>query len=70
MLTVHPQYIKDSAGKNLVILSQKEFDSLMKELEELDDIRRYDEAKKNDSGERIPMKEAFQIIEDARKGLI
>ena len=29
MITIHPQYIKDTAGKNLVILPQKEFDSLM-----------------------------------------
>lgn len=67
MLTVHPQYIKDTAGKNLVILPQNEFDSLMEELEELEDIRLYDEAKKNDTGERIPMDEAFKIIEDKRR---
>jgi len=66
MLTVHPQYIKDTAGKNLVILPQNEFDSLMEELEELEDIRLYDEAKKNDTGERIPMEEAFKMIEDKR----
>jgi hypothetical protein len=67
MLTVHPQYIKDTAGKNLVILPQQEFDDLMEELEELGDIRLYDEAKKNDTGERIPMEDAFKMIEDNRK---
>ncbi len=67
MLTVHPQYIKDTAGKNLVILPQNEFDDLMEELEELEDIRLYDEAKKNDTGERIPMNDAFKIIEANRK---
>jgi len=66
MRTVHPQYIKDTAGKNLVILPQNEFDDLMEELEELDDIRLYDEAKKNDTGERIPMEEAFKIVEAKR----
>lgn len=66
MLTVHPQYIKDTAGKNLVILPQNEFDDLMEELEELEDIRLYDEAKKNDTGERIPMEDAFKIIETKR----
>ena len=66
MLTVHPQYIKDTAGKNLVILPQNEFDDLMEELEELEDIRLYDEAKKNDTGERIPMDDAFKIIEAKR----
>jgi PHD/YefM family antitoxin component YafN of YafNO toxin-antitoxin module len=67
MLTVHPQYIKDTAGKNLVILPQNEFDSIMEELEDIEDIRLYDEAKKNDTGERIPMEEAFKIIEDKRE---
>jgi PHD/YefM family antitoxin component YafN of YafNO toxin-antitoxin module len=67
MLIVHPQYIKDTAGKNLVILPQNEFDSLMEELEELEDIRIYDEAKKNDTGERIPMEDAFKMIELERE---
>lgn len=53
MLTIHPQYIKDSAGENLVILSQKEFDVIMSELEEFEDIKIYDEAKKEDTGERV-----------------
>ena len=68
MLTVHPQYIKDTNGhKSLVILPAKEFDILMEELEELEDIKLYDEAKKNDTGERIPMDEAFKMIEAKRK---
>jgi len=66
MRTVHPQYIKDTAGKNLVILPQNEFDDLMEELEELEDIRLYDEDKKNDTGERIPMEDAFKIVEAKR----
>jgi len=68
MLTIHPQYIKDTAGQSLVILPQNEFDILMEELEELEDIRLYDEAKKNDTGERVPMGEAFKSIEAKRKG--
>ena len=36
-------------------------------LEEIEDIRRYDEAMKNDTKERIPMKEAFRMIEENRK---
>ncbi len=68
MLTVHPQYIKDSNGnKSMVILPAQEFDKLMEELEDFDDIRLYDEAKKNDTGERIPMAEAFRMIEEKRK---
>ncbi len=54
MLTVHPQYIKDTYGnKSMVILPANEFDKLMEELEDLEDVRLYDEAKKNDTGERI-----------------
>jgi hypothetical protein len=67
MLTLHPQYIKDTAGKSLVVLPQHEFDILMEELDELEDIRLYDEAKKNDTGERVPMEEALKIIEANRK---
>ena len=55
MLTVHPQYIKDTKGnKSLVVLTAKEFDAIMEELEDMEDVRLYDEAKKNDTGERIP----------------
>jgi len=54
MLTLHPQYIKDSKGdKSLVVLPAKEFDSLMEELEDIEDVRLYDDAKKEDTGERI-----------------
>lgn len=58
MITVHPQYIKDAEGnKSLVVLSAKEFDALMKELEELEDIKLFDETKKEDTGERIMFSE-------------
>jgi PHD/YefM family antitoxin component YafN of YafNO toxin-antitoxin module len=67
MIPIHPQYIKDKAGKNLVILPQKEFDILIEELEDIEDVRLYDEAKKDDTGERIPMEEAFKKIEAKRK---
>lgn len=66
MLLLHPQYIKDTAGKNLVVLSQQEFDTLIEELEDLEDVRLYDKVKNNDSGERIPMNEAFNQIEADR----
>jgi PHD/YefM family antitoxin component YafN of YafNO toxin-antitoxin module len=54
MIELHPQYIKDTNGnKSLVILPAKEFEILMEELDDIEDIRLYDEAKKNDTGERI-----------------
>lgn len=67
-MTLHPQYITDTTGKKqAVILPIKEYNLLLDELEELEDIKLYDEAKKNDTGERIPMDEAFKMIEAKRK---
>ncbi len=67
MIAVHPQYIKDANGeKSLVVISAKEFDAMMEELEDMEDVRLYDEAMKNDTGERIPMDEAFKMIETKR----
>ena len=54
MQNIHPQYIKDLKGKNtFVILPANEFDSILEDLEELEDIKLYDEAKKEGDGERI-----------------
>ena len=54
MIAIHPQYIKDANGqKSLVILPVKEFDTIIEELEELEDVRLYDDTKKEDTGERM-----------------
>lgn len=53
MITIDPQYINDNTGKKMVVLLKKEFDLLMEMLDELEDIRIYDEVKKNDDGKRI-----------------
>ena len=54
MIAVHPQYINDMNGKkSMVILPVKEFETIMEELEDLEDVRLYDQAKKEDTGERI-----------------
>lgn len=37
----------------MVVLPAKEFDTIMEALEEIEDIKLYDEAKKEDTGERI-----------------
>ena len=67
MINVHPQFITDTAGKKLVVLPLKEFKTLIEELEDMEDVRLYDKAMKNDTGERIPMEEAFKMIEAKRK---
>jgi hypothetical protein len=47
-MTIHPQYITDNDGnKTAVVLPINEFEQILDELEELDDIRLYDEAKKD-----------------------
>lgn len=54
MINIHPQFIKDDNGQNsLVVLPIKEFDNLIEELESLEDVKLYDQAKKEDTGERI-----------------
>ena len=54
MLALHPQFVTDSHGKKTaVILPIEEFSTLIAQLEELQDIRIYDEAKQADDGKRI-----------------
>jgi hypothetical protein len=56
MILLHPQYIRDASGNKLmVILPINEFENIVEELEELEDIELYDEAKKEDTGERTPL---------------
>ncbi len=67
MVSVHPQFITDAQGNKIsVILPLKEFEALLEELDELEDVRLYDEAMK-EGGESIPIDEAFKIIEEERK---
>lgn len=66
MMTLNPQYITDNKGNKLsVVLSVEEFKSILKELEDLEDVRLYNEAKK----ERqifISAEQAFKEIENER----
>lgn len=67
MLTVTPQYITDNTGKKIsVVLPIKDFKAIIEELEELEDIKLYDEAKKSDEPS-IPIDDAFKMIEAKRK---
>lgn len=67
MRLIHPQYITDDSGNKLsVILSIDEFHELIAALEELEDIRLYDQV--NDADEpSIPIDEAFRNIEKKRQ---
>ncbi|MBK8846714.1 MAG: hypothetical protein IPO27_09315 [Bacteroidetes bacterium] len=67
MHTVHPHYITDNTGKKIsVVLPMQEFKAIMEELEELADIKLYDEAKESNEPS-IPIDDAFNIIEAKRK---
>ena len=67
MLTINPQYITDKTGKKIsAVLPMKEFKTLLEELEELEDIRLYDEAKKSNEPS-IPIDDAFKMIEAKRE---
>ncbi|MFV8268752.1 hypothetical protein ACNQGP_02305 [Flavobacterium sp. GT2N3] len=62
------QFLTDKKGKKTaVLISIKEYEKLMECLDELEDIRLYDEAKIDDDGVRIPIDEAFKIIEANRE---
>jgi len=62
-----PQYITDNKGKKLsVVLPIKDYKRIMDELEELEDIRLYDEAMANKETS-LPVDKAFKLIEAKRK---
>jgi hypothetical protein len=67
MSTLNPQYITDKKGKKIsVVLPIKEYKSIIEELEELEDIKLYDEAKAaNDPS--YPIDVAFKMVEAKRK---
>jgi hypothetical protein len=58
MTTLNPQYITDKNGnKTAVILKIEEYHKILEELEDIEDIIIYDEAKKEDDGTRIEIRE-------------
>jgi len=62
---LNPQYIKDSAGSQMVVLSQSEYRSILEEIDDWEDML-YLQAKHADTRERIPMETAFAEIEKNR----
>jgi hypothetical protein len=52
--SINPHFITDTSGNKIsVVLSMDEYKAIMEELEDIDDVRSYDEAKNEDDGERI-----------------
>ena len=67
MIATHPQYVTDNHGKKVsVILPMKDYKKIIEELEELEDIRLYDEAKTS-KARSVPIDKAFKLIEAKRK---
>jgi hypothetical protein len=67
MITINPQFITDANGKKIsAILSISEFKSLVEELDELEDIRLYDESK-NDKEASVSKARAIEMIAEERK---
>jgi hypothetical protein len=67
MSTLNPQYITDKKGKKIsVVLPIKEYKSIVEELEELEDIKLYDEAKASNDPS-YPIDVAFKMVEAKRK---
>ena len=62
------QFLTDEKGnKTAVLLSIKKYNKLIERLEDLEDVRLYDEAKREDDGFRISIDDAFKIIEEKRR---
>ncbi len=63
MVQIHPEYIVDeNSYKKAVIIPFTEWERIMDEMEELDDIRAYD-AVKNSADDSIPFEQAIKEIE-------
>jgi PHD/YefM family antitoxin component YafN of YafNO toxin-antitoxin module len=62
MVTVHPEYVVDEQqNRKAVLLPAAEWDRIVDELEELDDIRAYDDAQPH-IADRLPFEQAVREI--------
>jgi len=67
MRTHTHQYVTNASGKkSYILIPIREYEHLLREAEELEDIRLYDRAKE-DKSVSIPIDEAFKMIESKRK---
>ena len=62
MVEIHPNYIvNENSERRSVILPYDEWKKILADMEELDDIRAYDDAKSNED-ETIPFEKAVEEI--------
>ena len=63
MIALHPEYIVDiEKHTKAVVIPVKEWNIILDEMEELNDIRAYDVAKADDKDEIIPFSQAINEI--------
>jgi len=63
----NPQFITNKKGKRLsVVLSIKDYEIMLADLEELEDIRLYDAAKSR-KDTSLPADKAFKLLDSRRK---
>jgi PHD/YefM family antitoxin component YafN of YafNO toxin-antitoxin module len=64
MVPIHPEYVVDEKqNRRAVILPLAEWEKIVEELEELDGIRAYDEAKAG-SQDAVPFEQAVRQIRE------
>jgi len=67
MIAIHPEYLVDDKNrKTAVVVPLSEWEQLMEELEELEDIRAYDQAKARPS-EPILFEDAVREIQSGEQ---
>ena len=66
MLSLHPEFVIDEGeNRKAVLLPYKEWQKILEEMEELDDIRAYDEAKAQPS-DSVPFDVAVKKIREGK----
>jgi len=65
-LDIHPQFITDSAGEEVgVFLPISEYQQILEELEDYEDIKAFDEAENKSDKEFVPYRQAIEEIKRA-----
>jgi hypothetical protein len=64
------QFLTDKKGnKTGVLLSMKQYNKLIEKLEDLEDVRLYDEAKREDDGYRISFEDYMKTRESKKSNV-
>jgi hypothetical protein len=65
------QFLTDEKGKRTaVVIPIEKYNKLMEHLDDLEDVRLYDEAKKEDDGSRISLEDYMKSRESKKHGKI